>query len=222
MSTNSGATGPDRPIARIPHAFGLELPCIQEAIRCTERAEKRLTNLALDSSGLVPQNTSVVIFGSFARDEFTPGSDLDWTFLIDGPADPQHFRLANDIRRIYQQEGFAEPGATMTFGTMASSHELIHHIGLTADTNPNFTRRMLLLLESKPVAGQLVHDRVVKGILDRYLVSERNVTWDSTAPRMPRFLLNDIVRFWRTMAVDYAAKTWQQDDQTNCLQKSVS
>lgn len=28
--------------------------------------------------------------------------------------------------------------------------------------------------------------------------------------RIPRFLLNDIVRFWRTMAVDYASKRWQR------------
>ena len=28
--------------------------------------------------------------------------------------------------------------------------------------------------------------------------------------RCPRFLLNDVVRLWRTFAVDYAAKKWQQ------------
>jgi hypothetical protein len=32
------------------------------------------------------------------------------------------------------------------------------------------------------------------------------LTRDSKSYRVPRFLLNDIVRFWRTMAVDFASK----------------
>lgn len=162
--------------------------------------------------GRLPDNTALVIFGSFARDEITRSSDLDWTFLVDGRADPQHFKIASEIGHTCKQAGFAAPGTTMTFGTMASSHELIHHIGLDEDTNRNFTRRMLLLLESRSVAGEVIHHRVIRGILDRYLVAERSVAWNPDERQVPRFLLNDIVRFWRTMAVDYAAKKWQQDN----------
>jgi predicted nucleotidyltransferase len=46
--------------------------------------------------------TSVVVFGSLARDEFTDGSDIDWTLLIDGYADPQHLNVAREIRALVQ------------------------------------------------------------------------------------------------------------------------
>ena len=39
-----------------------------------------------------PSNTSVIAFGSLARKEWTSGSDVDWTLMIDGPADMDHLR----------------------------------------------------------------------------------------------------------------------------------
>ena len=49
---------------------------------------------------------------------------------------------------------------------------------------------------------------MIKGVIDRYLEEDNNhlLTRDSKRFRVPRFLLNDIVRFWRTMAVDFASK----------------
>jgi hypothetical protein len=58
------------------------------------------------------------------------------------------------------------------------------------------------------IGDPAAHDRVLKAVLQRYLeddesfVDSRGVTGNS----VPRFLLNDIVRFWRTVAVDFAAK----------------
>ena len=93
-----------------------------------------------------------------------------------------------------------------------NSHELIHHIAGTHDTNQNLTRRILLLFESIAVTQPLVRDRVVRNILDRY------ITYDVIVPRreppkdvIPHFLLNDVVRYWRTMASDYAAKMWERE-----------
>jgi len=37
---------------------------------------------ALDS-----EDTSIVVSGSLARDEYTAGSDIDWTLLVDGSVD---------------------------------------------------------------------------------------------------------------------------------------
>jgi hypothetical protein len=51
------------------------------------------------------------------------------------------------------------------------------------------------------------HQRVLKAIIQRYLEEEPHLTIDgNTDFKVPRFLLNDIVRFWRTMAVDFASK----------------
>lgn len=160
-------------------------------------------------------DTGIVAFGSFARQELSPGSDLDWSLLIDGASTPEHFRIAASLGHHLRTYGFADPGKTGTFGSIVSSHELIHYIGGTLDTNQNFTRRMLLLLESTSLGDDIVRQRVVRGILDRYLVYDPSISWAPAAtpsPKVPRFLLNDIVRFWRTMAVDYAAKRWQSQD----------
>ncbi|MFN9374190.1 MAG: hypothetical protein ACK6D3_20085 [Planctomycetaceae bacterium] len=48
-------------------------------------------------------------------------------------------------------------------------------------------------------------DRVSRQVLRRYLA--RDV---QDATRIPRFLLNDIVRYWRTVCVDFAYKDWEQ------------
>ncbi|MFA9478922.1 nucleotidyltransferase domain-containing protein [Phycisphaerales bacterium AB-hyl4] len=194
MQVSHDSSSTSSPIGRACDKFGLHLPHILAAIEETSSKQDEIVRLQSAGVGRLPDNTALVIFGSFARNEFTRSSDLDWTFLVDGPADPQHFKLANAIGHSYKQAGFTAPGATMTFGTMASSHELIHHIGLDEDTNRNFTRRMLLLLESRSVAGEVVHHRVIRGILDRYLVAERSVAWNPIERQVPRFLLNDIVR----------------------------
>ncbi len=102
------------------------------------------------------------------------------------------------------------------FGHISFSHELIHNIGGQADTNHNLTKRILLLLESscvsfnstKPQNGS-AYDRIIKGILSQYI--EHDSGLNSNRPSIPRYLLNDIVRFWRTMCVDFAYKQKEQE-----------
>jgi hypothetical protein len=61
---------------------------------------------------------------------------------------------------------------------------------------------MLLLLESRPVHREEAYDRVMRGIVRRYLAAD----FQPFKLKVPRFLLNDLHRFWRTMCVDYASK----------------
>jgi hypothetical protein len=91
---------------------------------------------------------------------------------------------------------------------MAFSHDIIHQIGGQNDTNRNTTQRILLLLESAPIGrSNQAHERIIRGVISRYLEEDTHLlTADSRQYRIPRFLLNDIVRFWRTMAVDFASK----------------
>ena len=111
-----------------------------------------------------------------------------------------------------QDVELAEPGGTRVFGNMTVSHDLIHLIGGEDDTNQNTTRRVLLLLESRPVGPGDAYQRVVQQVLARY-VNEGDTTLltdDGRNYKVPRFLLNDVVRFWRTMAVDFASKQREQ------------
>jgi len=156
------------------------------------------------------QDTSLVVFGSLARGEWTSGSDLDWTYLIDGQANSDHLIIAQEIQRVLdqQKDKFRPPGQTGTFGNMAFSHDIVHQIGGQYDTNRNTTQRILLLLESAAIGkDDHAYERVILGVINRYLEEDTHLlTRNSERYRVPRFLLNDIVRFWRTMAVDFASK----------------
>ena len=150
---------------------------------------------------------SLVVFGSLGRDEWTSGSDVDWTLLVDGQARPSHLDVAHRISQALEGMGLNKPGRTGLFGNMAFSHPIIHQIGGANDTNENTTRRVLLLLESMAIGNPSAYERVVKGVLDRYLSEDPgNLRPGQKSLKAPRFLLNDVVRLWRTMAVDFAGK----------------
>ena len=113
--------------------------------------EEVLTN---ELSQWVSLDTSLVVYGSLARNEFTNGSDLDWTYLIDGQANSDHLSIANKISDTLKDAGFKSPNQQGAFGAMVFSHPLIHRIGGEDDTNRNMTQRILLLLESVAIGGK--------------------------------------------------------------------
>lgn len=157
-------------------------------------------------SGLDSSDSSIVVFGSFARDEATPSSDIDWTLLVDGIAIPEHMETAQEIQSQLDQIGAKGPGREGTFGSMAFSHQILHLIGGEDDSNANTTRRMLLLLESKALGNPDAWNRVINNVLSRYLKEDLGLWQKSKLRTVPLFLLNDISRYWRTMVVDFAYK----------------
>lgn len=184
--------------------LGVELPILQKAY---ERSEETLRELSETVGGKLPAEASFVVLGSLARKEFTAGSDLDWCLLIDGKADAGHRNLENEVKKALNESGrFRNPNPAGAFGALVFGHELIHCIGGLADTNANLTRRQLLLLESaetSPHSELSPRVRLMRGVLQRYFEEEANFPGKEF---FPRFFLNDVVRYWRTIAVDYAAK----------------
>jgi hypothetical protein len=66
----------------------------------------------------------------------------------------------------------------------------------------NLTRRVLLLSESRAISGALVRERVIRNVLARYVVHDRSVPRKDGRPYpIPHFLLNDVIRYWRTIAI---------------------
>ncbi|MDQ8199377.1 hypothetical protein QEH56_14520 [Pelagicoccus enzymogenes] len=161
-----------------------------------------------------------MLCGSFARYEMVKGSDCDWTLLVNGVVNNSHTDTARFIDRAIakadkEDRGIKSPGSSGVFGNISFSHNLVHCIGGGPDSNENLTRRALMLLESRPVSlsdaddSQGVWEAVVRSILKRYFQEE--VHFSPNADRkVPRFLLNDLTRYWRTICVDYAAKHWDQ------------
>lgn len=197
------------PIEQLAKKRSLDLPEILKA-REQARLQRQEFKEICEKGKFLTEDTSVVVFGSLARDEYTTGSDVDWTLLIDGEANSDHLKVTQRITESIRQI-FRAPNATGAFGGMTFSHQLIHNIGGSEDTNANTTQRILMLLESRSIhgTGDAAYGRVVRGILNRYLEQEvSSLTREKIRYKVPRFLLNDVVRFWRTMAVDFASKQW--------------
>ncbi|MGV3722757.1 MAG: nucleotidyltransferase domain-containing protein [Actinomycetota bacterium] len=191
------------PIDALATRLQADWPAIQAAREATLRQHARLAEVLAD---LASEDTSIVVFGSLARDEFTIGSDIDWTLLVDGIADPRHLDSAIEIHRhVCEVEG-REPGREGTFGGLTFSHDLIHTIGGGDDTNRNMTLRILMLLESAVIGRRDAYDRVVKNILQRYIDEDYGLLYGRSPRNVPRFLQNDIARYWRTVAIDFAYK----------------
>jgi predicted nucleotidyltransferase len=176
-------------------------------IAARERTAERLAQMRERVVPIaLPDDASIVLFGSWGRGELTEHSDDDWLLLVDGEVrDEVHGPAVAALRELLGAED-RKPGTQGVFGAAVSAQALARRIGLDEDTNRSLTRRMLLLLESVPVAGDAVYARCWERVLDTYLD-------DSTKDfRPPRFLLNDLVRYWRTICVDFVGKEREDEE----------
>lgn len=150
----------------------------------------------------------VLAFGSMARRELTRQSDLDSLVVVHSLPDDVLLtrKVLSAVEQMRKKLALKKAGGTNTFGGVVAATDLTERIGLERDTNQSHTLRMLILEESVSLLQPTAHDRLVQAILERYLVGY------GATPKVgvPRFLLNDVVRFWRTIAVDYQGKWWEE------------
>jgi hypothetical protein len=185
------------PLEDLAGASGAEFPNLLKARERTRDwlASRREALAKLESD----DDVAIVLMGSWGRAEVTSGSDDDFMLLIRGDERTEVRPARSDVEAIFDRP----PGSQGIFGEPVSSTTIIGHIGLEADSNKNLSRRMLLLLESMHATRQDIHEDVCEQLLDRYLDQ-------SVKPqRPPRFLLNDVIRYWRTICVDFAGKERQ-------------
>jgi hypothetical protein len=180
---------------------GIAIPHIRETrAYTTARLEEIRAAFRVEE---LPATVSVCVFGSWARDELTPSSDDDWALLTAGELGEEQFDpdvlRALDVATTHLGGEGHEPGSTSTFGVPFDMHTLAANIGLEGDTNKNLTRRMLLLLESRGLSGP-VHAAACEEVLACYM------NYGIKDYRPPRFLLNDLTRYWRTICVDFEGK----------------
>jgi predicted nucleotidyltransferase len=190
-------------VQRLEKQLGADWTAIRKA-RATTKERRSVLRDAFE--GKLSPDTSLVLFGSVAREEMTSASDADWILLVDGQSSPDHEVAKHEASNLLNELGFGEPGKSGVFGCLVGSHSLIHDIGGEDDTNSNTTRRVLLLLESLSIGDREAYARVRRQILNRYLNDDRGLLYGSGARRVPRFLLNDLTRYWRTVTVDFVYK----------------
>jgi hypothetical protein len=181
-------------LEQLSAASGRKFPHLLKARELTskELSERRARLAELPHD----EDVSIVLMGSWGRSEVTSGSDDDFMLLVRGDWREKVRPSKAEVETILDRS----PGEQGIFGKPVSSRVMIEKIGLEEDPNSNLSRRMLFLLESVHATGEDIYDAVYKELLDRYL--DQSVK----SLHVPRFLLNDVVRYWRTMCVDFAGK----------------
>ena len=162
--------------------------------------DKIRTQLAPPTMG----DAVIVTCGSYARREASSNSDVDFFVLSnqDGADKTLVGQIGSRIREVVPH-GPAGGGA---FGTMERCADMVRNIGGNDDDNRSITRRVLLLLEGEWIYNGDGLCELRKDILARYIaegVADHQLTL---------FLLNDIIRYYRTVAVDYEFKTVEEEN----------
>lgn len=179
----------------------------------------RLTDLASQLSqgiaGLTLGPLFVFAAGSYARGEASEHSDIDLFLGYDdlaadgsqaadagwvGSRRTNEFRLFAQIIQAIDDLGFPALSADSKYLKTHNLSDVISAIGGERDDVDNhFTFRMLLLLEGKCITGHMYHRSAVNKIVDSYY---RDYPRHASEFK-PWFLLNDIIRYWKTLTLNY-------------------
>lgn len=154
---------------------------------------------------------SIYVTGSYGRLEASARSDLDLFFILDDsyPAKTRKIDkltktvIDASLIRIIEEMGLPEFSNEGQYLEIHPLSEIVETLGGPEDDYRNhFTARMLLLLESRPIYNPEAYSRIVEAIVQAYYRDyhdhERNFR--------PIFLVNDILRFWKTLCLNYENK----------------
>ena len=149
------------------------------------------------------EKITIITTGSYGRGEASPSSDLDLFVFFD--SDLPDDVLTDDIQRIQKviERHVPKPaGSTGTFGADAiiKFSDLLKNIGGENDKNQSLTRRMLFLLEGTYLYGDNRFISYREELLKRYI---KDIDIEK---QISRFLLNDIIRYYRTITTDFEYK----------------
>jgi len=186
------------------HDFLLGYPHIAGAGRHSEAVVQRIRedlSALLDASPHREQ-LSVVATGSYGRNEACTESDLDYFILLDGCAAADILEEKAQIKQVIDRYIARETGDSGFFGGQATQDfaQLVEHIGGSQDSNRSLTRRVLLLLEGRSLYGDERFASLRRRLMAAYI---RKGSRDKS---ISRFLLNDVIRCYRTIATDVQHK----------------
>lgn len=173
---------------------------LQRAIQLSEDQLKIMREIAEEIFG---QDADVIIGvnGSVARRETTSGSDVDLFFLGLDDAELASLQSQQDIYRARLRDKKVKmPAHGGVFDEPLQAAELCETIGGDDDTNLFITRRMLFLLEGEWIYNQPAFEKLRSDLICRYVAE------DLANEKIALFLLNDIIRYWRTICVDFEHK----------------
>lgn len=159
---------------------------------------------------IVGDAACVYATGSVGRGEMSARSDLDIFIVRDKSVAPPltnleeirlKARLIEESRKLGFPD-FSEDGEYVK--SYDVKEDLIDKLGGREDDYTNvLTARLLLLLESRAILGDGIYGRVIDDLVGRYWKDYPQ----NSADFLPVFLINDILRFWKTMCLNYEERT---------------
>lgn len=158
---------------------------------------------ALEGRVQCGESVSVVVTGSLGRKEASTQSDIDLFILAESEfSSEDKAKVVAEVDKVLEELEYKKPGDTGTFGSdeWETVETLTKDIGGQHDSNKKLTRRMLLLLEGEWLYGEHLFRKARRELLKTYI---KEGTPDH---RIARFLLNDVIRYYRTIATDFENK----------------
>lgn len=178
-----------------------------------EDSRERLDELIAETAALQticdPEPLCIYVTGSYGRLEAARTSDLDLFFLY-GVKDPNKrfprsrwLRIAGRLIEIADDLEFPEFSGDAEYLEVHNVAQIGRDLGSRVDDSENrFTARMLLLLESRSILNHELYDALIAEMLGFYYEDFEHHEDDFR----PTFLINDILRFWRTLCLNYENK----------------
>jgi len=175
-----------------------------------EYSQGRLAELTEQLRTLTPllEGHSLCVYatGSYGRLEAWKGSDIDVFFLYDVAEEGKRFpwtmflRVAARLIDVTEQMEFPPFSGDGRFLEVLYVDEMEQVLGSPRDDSLNaFTARMLLLLESQPLYDDGLYESLLRRIIGFYYRDFE----DHAESFLPVFLINDVLRFWRTLTLNY-------------------
>lgn len=177
-----------------------ELPSIKAAREHNDGLLKKLREHqhALQSKS----DMLVCTVGSLARRELSSQSDVDLFTIVKVPglkssAAEEIETVTDELVKIAGRPP-ADDGA---FAEVEDLDAMLANIGGNDDYNEKITRRVLFLLEGEWLTNEGLFNETRKLFINKYVKDT------ITSHQMALFLLNDIIRYYRTICVDFEFKT---------------
>ena len=149
------------------------------------------------------RKVAAYLAGSLGRGDAGKFSDLD-LFLVTTKPDSERkwledLEILSFIIQINKCLGYGPFSNDGEYLKVYSLDKMLETLGAPQDDSENlFTARMLLLLEGRCVCNQPLYDDIVEKILKHYFRDSRG-----KSTFRPLFLLNDSLRYWRTLCLNY-------------------
>jgi predicted nucleotidyltransferase len=152
-------------------------------------------------------HVSIAVAGSYGRLDASTESDLDYMILSDQEDKEVVKRIRDILKKICQELGIKDPNPAGVFADVIPIPEMIDKTGSKDDTISSLAHRMLLLMEAKPLYNESLYTNLIERLLEKYLVL---LTDEPSKEAL--FLINDIIRYFRTICVNYEFNFWREED----------